>query len=74
MTMSSGTHIYVTISNRLQEQLVAELRIQGDLGTERRSDFLTFFINYNTIDKAVKNISDSEEKRIARNSCVPFSG
>jgi len=54
-----------TISNRLQEQLVAELRIQeGDLGTERRSDFLTFFIN--TIDKAVKNISDSEEKRKAR--------
>lgn len=51
MTMSSGTHINITISNRLQEQLVAELRIQeGDLGTERRSDFLTFFIN--TIDKA----------------------
>jgi len=65
MTMSSETHIYVTISNRLQEQLVAELRIQeGDLGTERRSDFFTFFIN--TIDKVVKNISDSEEKRKAR--------
>ena len=47
------------------------MRIQeGDLGTERRSDFFHFFTN--TIEETLENIADSEKRKAQELLCAIF--
>ena len=63
--------IHITVSNRLQEQLNAEMRIQeGDLGNRREDEFFGYFIHI--VDKAHKDFSDLEKRKAREHLCAIF--